>query len=262
MKHAALAALLLLGSCAGASRRGSIPPSPGPPSPGGPSSIGPARPSSRPAPSHTRFPYFLHLQGGGPPVPCRVKSWEEGRVVLEIPKNRFSLAARGESPGKTFPDVLLPKGGDRVLRCRILEEGGDHWTLVLPQGEIRGLLEGKGPLLPREGGEAAGGFEGLILWGNRPLAGARVRAVQITGRSLLPGILDAPPKLDRAVETRTDEKGRFLFQGLPPGNYKLWIQPPGRKEWIRRIRMIPDVRVLEGKTVKMKPFRVRRVIGG
>ena len=93
------------------------------------------------------------------------------------------------------------------------------------------------------------------------MTGARVRAVQLTGRSLLPGILEAPPKLDRAVETRTDGDGRFLFEGLPPGNYKIWIQPRGRKDWIRRIRLVPDVKVIEGKTVEMKPFRVRSVLG-
>ena len=190
-----------------------------------------------------------------------MKRWEGKELVVEIEKKLFSLIARGESPGAEYPDALLPKGRRLVVRCRVLGATGGILTLALPQEEVRGVLAGKVPSSPTAGKPGTGGFRGIVFWGKRPLTGARVRAVQLTGRSLLPGILEAPPKLDRAVETRTDGDGRFLFEGLPPGNYKIWIQPRGRKDWIRRIRLVPDVKVIEGKTVEMKPFRVRSVLG-
>ncbi len=254
--------MLLAAACRAPSRREAFPPPPARPvSPSKP----PASPASRPAPpaASQRGVFYLSIQGDPSPLPCKVKEWKGDSLVVEMKRSLFSLAARGESPGKPFPDALLPKGGRVIWRCRILKESGGVLTLAFPQSQVAGVTRGKAPIASRKKKEpGTGGFWGIVLWGRHPLEGARVRAVQLTGRSLLPGILEAPPKLDHAVETRTDREGRFTFRGLPPGNYKIWIQPRGRKDWIRRIRMVPDVRVLEGKMVRMKPFRVRVVLGG
>ncbi len=246
--------LLLAASCLGPARKEKETPPP-------PPSSRPS-PASRPAPSPRVGSYQLYVRGDPAPLPCKVKAWREKSLVVEVEKKLFSLVARGESPGAEFPDALLPRGRRVVWRCRVLADSRGILTLALPQEEVRGVLAGRAAPPSGKRTEETGGFRGILLWGTRPLAGARVRAVQLTGRSLIPGILEAPPRLDRAVETRTDEKGRFSFQGLPPGNYKLWIQPRGRKDWIRKIRMVPDVRVLKGRITEMKPFRIRRILGG
>ena len=97
----------------------------------------------------------------------------------------------------------------------------------------------------------------------RRAASARVRAVRLTGKTLIPGILEAPPILGAAVETRTGADGSFHFPSLAPGGYKLWVQPQGDDQgWIRRLKMEPDVRIPPGEVVVMKPFRIKVLLDG
>ncbi|HHI69213.1 MAG TPA: hypothetical protein ENJ97_07835, partial [Planctomycetes bacterium] len=133
---------LLAASCRGLSGREALPPSPPGPAPlPAPS----APPASRPAPSAAprKGPFFLAIQGDPDPLPCRVKGWKKESLVVEMERKLFSLVTRGESPGEAFPDVLLPRGGRVVWRCRVLEDSGGILTLAIPQAQVLGVTRKK-----------------------------------------------------------------------------------------------------------------------
>ena len=50
------------------------------------------------------------------------------------------------------------------------------------------------------------------------------------------------------IETITDENGRYLFEKVNPGGYKIYWKPPHESSWIRSIKMEPDLFVETGET--------------
>ena len=68
----------------------------------------------------------------------------------------------------------------------------------------------------------------------------------------------ADPSVDTCepLSTITDGDGRYFFEHVPSGEYKLTWLPNGTHEWIRRIAMRPDVIVHEGQDLTLKDIRM------
>jgi len=62
-------------------------------------------------------------------------------------------------------------------------------------------------------------------------------------------------------ETITEEDGRYFFEKVPPGGYKLYWKPPNETSWIRSIKMEPDffVEIGETKSVPDRETNIRTI---
>jgi len=111
-------------------------------------------------------------------------------------------------------------------------------------------------LLPAEG-EPFGSAEGSVFRGDEPLGGCRIRAVLLRAAAGS-GRYEA----GSVVEVSTDAAGRFRFERLPIGTYKLkwWI--PGDTHWIRTLSPDPDFAVREGQNAAIRPIEATRSILG
>ncbi len=62
--------------------------------------------------------------------------------------------------------------------------------------------------------------------------------------------------------TVTDEQGKYVFDKLPVGAYKLKWQLPNDTGWIRRLRDKPDAVIAEGQTAVLKSVETsHRLVG-
>ncbi|MGE5254369.1 MAG: carboxypeptidase-like regulatory domain-containing protein [Planctomycetaceae bacterium] len=113
--------------------------------------------------------------------------------------------------------------------------------------------------------EEMGGVEGVILWQGKPLANAKVRIELVRYTGFSPGFVkkvfpgDGKESSDRgiSIETQTDSQGRYTFEGVPPGSYRLYWMPDTKTGWVRRLRENPDLEVISGKrTVQNIPDKL------
>lgn len=102
--------------------------------------------------------------------------------------------------------------------------------------------------------EEMGRVEGIILWKKKPLADARVRIVleKYTGfslafiRKMFSG--DKEKSSNKIIlETKTDSQGQYVFEKVPPGQYRLHWMPDAETDWVHRMREKPDFEIITGK---------------
>ncbi len=102
--------------------------------------------------------------------------------------------------------------------------------------------------------EEMGQVEGIILWKKKPLVNRSVKTVleKYTGfsvaslRKMFSG--DMEKSSDQIIfETKTDSRGRYIFEKVPPGLYSLYWIPDNETGWVHRIREKPDFEVIAGK---------------
>lgn len=107
----------------------------------------------------------------------------------------------------------------------------------------------------------AGKAEGYILYRGTGLEGCDVKLVRIFQGGSILDILKASK--DGAEFTAvTDDKGKYVFEKIPIGAYKLKWQLPDDTGWIRRLRDKPDAVVAKGQTALIKSVEAsRRLIG-
>ncbi len=91
--------------------------------------------------------------------------------------------------------------------------------------------------------ENCGRVTGRMLAKGKPLPGCQVKIMMLEKWGMF-----GQPKEGRQLETVTDENGRYLFEGVHPGGYKLYWKPPGETSWIRTIKMEPEIFVEAGET--------------
>ncbi len=114
-------------------------------------------------------------------------------------------------------------------------------------------------LPPVAEGEPFGHAQGRVLIGGQPLAGCRVRAVLL---GTPPGAAGNSSWVGGMVEADTDADGRFRFERLPVGIYRLkwWI--PGSTHWVRALSPDPDFAVRVGETASIRPIETKRPVLG
>jgi protocatechuate 3,4-dioxygenase beta subunit len=82
-----------------------------------------------------------------------------------------------------------------------------------------------------------------MLAKGKPLPGCQVKIQMLEKWGIF-----GNPKKGLRFETITDENGRYLFDKVHPGGYKIYWKPPGGSSWIRSIKMEPDIFVEAGET--------------
>jgi predicted RNase H-like nuclease (RuvC/YqgF family) len=102
--------------------------------------------------------------------------------------------------------------------------------------------------------EEMGGVKGIILWKKKPLVNGSVKIVleRYTGfsfASLQKMFLgDKEKSSDQIIlETKTNTQGRYVFEKVPPGQYRVYWMPDTETGWVHRIREKPDFGVTAGK---------------
>ncbi|MDR4496773.1 MAG: carboxypeptidase-like regulatory domain-containing protein [Candidatus Scalindua sp.] len=88
-----------------------------------------------------------------------------------------------------------------------------------------------------------GDVKGRMLLKGKPLQGCQVKIVMLDEWGLMGGV-----KEGARFETITDENGRYHFERIPPGGYKVYWKPPAETSWIRKMKMEPDFYVEVGET--------------
>ncbi len=91
--------------------------------------------------------------------------------------------------------------------------------------------------------ENFGDVKGRMLFKGKPLSRCQVKIVMLEKWGIF-----RTPKEGLRFETTTGENGRYHFEKVPPGGYKLYWKPPAESSWIRRMRMEPDIYVEVGET--------------
>ena len=102
--------------------------------------------------------------------------------------------------------------------------------------------------------EEMGTVNGIIIWNKKPVKKGKVKISleKYTGFSIgsLKKLFSKDNKISEnyfEFQTRTDAKGRYAFNKVPPGYYRLYWMPKGEDGWIHRLRDKPDFEVLPGK---------------
>ena len=105
--------------------------------------------------------------------------------------------------------------------------------------------------------EELGRVQGLIQWQGKPLADGKVRIEleKYTGVSLVSvkkmfsgsgkGSSDTGQGI--SLTTQTDSQGRYSYEKVPPGTYRIYWWPDFKTGWVHRLREKPDFEVLSGK---------------
>ncbi len=84
--------------------------------------------------------------------------------------------------------------------------------------------------------ENYGRVAGRMLFKGKPLPGSQVKIIMLEKWGIF-GI----PKKGLEFEAITDENGRYLFDKVSPGGYKIYWKKPGESSWIRRMQMGPHI---------------------
>jgi hypothetical protein len=196
-----------------------------------------------------------------------VVSEDDSSVTIRFPKSVVKSISR---TSKNTP----VSDGDKV----ILEEKDGFHILKIPDhllhigstagGQNRGGVQPKTSPVPPSGSkgqapsiqdklvaEEMSTVQGTILWKGKPLQGSvKIVMTKYTGfsfASLLKVFSSGPANQSKENEivltTRADEQGHYSFANVPPGFYRLYWQPTGETDWIRRLREKPDFEVVAGK---------------
>ncbi len=213
--------------------------------------------------------YLDKLFFGSEKVNCKIKSMdmEKNIMVVEIPRKEIasvSVFLRKEHgvrvPSLSNADDVPPDskqgspktGGEpggysslQGLKSELKKELKEE-MIAEKRNEDRVLME-----------QNTGRVEGKIIHGGEPLPNCKVKLVLMVkkGMPLFSGYSskDAPE-----FETETDEEGRYVFQGVSAGDYKIYWKPLLQDSWIRRMKVEPDVFVVAGKTCYPKDINTAR----
>jgi sugar lactone lactonase YvrE len=85
------------------------------------------------------------------------------------------------------------------------------------------VVSGKGPALPAVADKGTGSITGTVTNGSEPLASAKVQACTLFIGSSFTGDTPCGDQPDNAVAT-TDAEGKFVFDKLPVGHYRVVLE--------------------------------------
>ena len=141
------------------------------------------------------------------------------------------------------------------LKSEIKDEVIMQLQMIAPDSEVAKAAA----KLPQEKpvSAAIGIAEGQILRKGKGLPDCHVKLVRLVEAQTMAGLLKVS-KEGIEFETVTDKDGRYRFEAIPAGSYKLKWQLPNDTGWIRRLRDRPDVDVEVGTTKVLKAIETSR----
>lgn len=201
--------------------------------------------------------YLDKVSFGPVEIACKVMDMGESTMIVGIPREAIAsvrVSFQKEQGPKTASSSPPKADGSGQLKAEAAL--GSTSLQELKEELKRELREEMGAEKKQEEkviiSQTTGRVEGRIARGGNPLPGCKVKIVLMVKRGSVffknfAAQADAPE-----FETETDRDGKYVFQDIPEGDYKLFWRPPGEDSWIRRMKMEPDVLVQAGKTCTPK----------
>lgn len=198
--------------------------------------------------------YLDKVSFGSVEIACKVVDVGESTMIVWIPREAIAsvrVSFQKEQGPKTDASSRSGSGQSKAEAAL-----GPSSLQELKEELKRELREEMGAEKKQEEkviiSQTTGRVEGRIAHGGNPLPGCKVKIVLMVKRGSVffknfAAQSDAPE-----FETETDRDGKYVFQDIPEGDYKLFWRPPGEDSWIRRMKMEPDVLVQTGKTCTPK----------
>ncbi len=156
-------------------------------------------------------------------------------VLIEVRKQLAIDRVSGESVAEARAQIKWEIEQDVLKKVQMLAPGSEA---AMTAGR---LLEAQEP------GAPTGDAEGYILRNGKGLPNCRVKLVELVPAETFFGVVKAVKERNQ-FEAVTDEDGKYRFEGLPLGNYKIKWQLPDNTGWVRRLRRKTDVTIEAGKT--------------
>lgn len=130
-----------------------------------------------------------------------------------------------------YPDLITFKGREKAERGLVLETTPASVLLRLPR-------EARAPVgVTAVSTTQPGGVSGKVIRKGKPLPGCEVRITGLERSTFLVFESVRSGSFERRVVT--DEHGVFVFDGLPPGPYRLAFRRAGTNSWLIRLREVP-----------------------
>lgn len=212
---------------------------------------------------------FINVDGKESKVICKIVeiTKKPGSITLQIPRERVAAiqiafpgneqdtdSGRNGALAERSKESVPPPVDAEKLKEQIKEElrleferkqgKGDIAIEERIKEELRLELEDK-KQMEEDAFEVEnyGKVAGRMLFKSKPLPGCQVKIIMLEKWGIF-----GKPKESLQFETITDENGRYLFEKVHPGGYKIYWKPPGETSWIRSIKMEPDIFVEAGET--------------
>jgi hypothetical protein len=205
--------------------------------------------------------YLDKVSFGSKEVRCKILDMAESTMVVEIPREEIASVRVFFQKEQGVKGLL--DAGESSSMPQETNVGARHAVPLQMSSDLQELKEELKRELKEEIDtekkeeekvarvQVTGRVEGKITRGGNPLAGCKVKVVLMTKKG---SFLFKTSTTDDSLEfeTETDRDGRYVFQEIPAGDYKMYWRPPWENSWIRRIKMEPDVFVQAGMTYRAK----------
>lgn len=213
---------------------------------------------------------LISVNGKESKVVCKIVKITKnpGNITLQISRKRVS-AIQIAFPDSNQMDALSahreeraqPSVDTELLKEQIMEQLRHEFEIKQERQEQEGVaiedrireefrseLESKEQM--REKAYEAknyGKVTGRMFFKGKPLPGCQVKIIMLERWGIF-----GKTKKGLRFETITDEVGRYLFEKVHPGGYKIYWKPPHESTWIRSIKMEPDIFVEAGETYRYR----------
>ncbi len=170
----------------------------------------------------------------------------EGSFLIRVPKTQIlRIEKAGGLAQSVSSDVYIERSMEQKL-LRLEKEfeefkSGRVYDQKTIAAEVREASSGK--------------VRGKVAWSGNPLADCDVRLSKLPDFSMAgfrPFSGDASVSGKSEFVARTDNHGRYFFNGLPPGSYRIAWRPVGHTEFVRRFKSGPDIKLSAGDVVEYK----------
>ena len=194
-------------------------------------------------------------------VGCSTPAQDTSKLKEEL--KREILAELRQQQAQIQPSQIMAEQNREQLRAQMKKEI-EQEILAKIQDQVQTQVQEIASELPDTAKRSIqwqavpiGSAEGHILRNDQGLAGCKVKLTRILKPK---SVVEMFNTIREGAEftTVTDEQGKYVFEKLPVGAYKLKWQLPDDTGWIRRLRDKPDAIITEGQTAILNSVETRR----